>query len=121
MNFTLTEILLIIITIAISIIAIKITISFNFNEYLKRKDEKMRQQAQNICPHARIIETENGEIGIQSMLISPYGTTNYICQQCQSVSYTNNLERYQYYRENPKQLIKDNKKFQKHLKKMGIS
>jgi len=119
---TLIKILLGIIAFTLSIIAIKITFSFNINEYLKRKDEKLKGKIRNNCTHADIIKTGDG-VGIQSTFISPSGTTDWICQKCGSRLYNLNRkdedERIKHYLENIKDFEKQEEKFGKLMKKAG--
>jgi hypothetical protein len=81
MNITFTQILLTIIAVAVSIIAIKITFSFDINKYLESRKEDIKKQLMNHCTHLSL-EDIDGQIQIQSAFISPYGTTQWICQKC---------------------------------------
>lgn len=127
-NLTLAETLQIIkaiswliIVIAISVIAIKITFSFDINKFLERRDKKLKQKAQNYCPHAQFIKVD-GKFGIKSTFISPSGTTNWICQRCGTIRYNvdNEDERIKYYLEHPEELSRQEKKFEDILKKIGV-
>lgn len=123
MELTFTEILWFIIAVSVAIIAVKITISFDINEYLKNRNERLLLKAKNYCPHARFVKTPEGKYGVQSNFVSPPGTTNYICTTCQLVVYDVSGEnmRIQYFLENPKELSKQTEKFEKIIRKAGLS
>jgi hypothetical protein len=120
MELDLTNILLSIIALAISIIAIKITFTFNINEYLKSRKKDIDNQIKNYCSHAYIFFTDEG-IKWRSAFISPFGTTDYICEKCQLIVYSiNNKEETRRIKElikNPKKYKKREKKFRKLLEK----
>jgi len=122
MELTFTEILWLIIAASIAIVAVKVTISFDINEFLKSRNEKFLIKAKNYCPHARFIETPNGEFGIQSNFESPAGTVNYVCTNCQLVVFNVDDEnmRIQYFLKNPEELKKQTNKFERLIKKAGL-
>jgi hypothetical protein len=118
----LIEFLSLIIAGLLAIIAIKITFSFDINEYLKRRDEKLMGKVRNNCTHAGI-EKIGDEIGIRSTFISPFGTAKWVCQRCGLTLYNVNREdenkRIKYYLENIAEFEKQEKKFNKLLRKAG--
>ncbi len=117
-----TKILLFIIAVWISIIAVKVKLIFDINKYLERREEKLRQRAKNVCPHAKFVKLSNGKIAIQSTFISPSWTLSWICQQCWLILHDlwNEKKRIEYYIKNPKKLIKQEKELKKILKKIWI-
>ena len=123
MDFTFFEILLLIIVFAVSVIVIKITFSFNLNEYLKTRDEKRKGKIKNYCTHAHIKKVNNN-VAIQSSFISPSGTLSWVCQKCglqiHHLDDQDEDRRIRYFLENPKEYSKQDKKFQKLLKKAGV-
>ncbi len=123
MTLNFTELLWLIIAVSIAVIAIKITISFDINEFLKSKSQRLLMKAKNVCPHARFMKSHDGKHGIQSNFVSPSGTTNYICTTCQLIVYKINDEdlRIRYFLENPNELNRKIKKFEKLIKKAGLS
>ncbi len=122
MELNLTNILSIIITIAILIVAIKITFTFDINKYLESRKKDLENKIKNYCPHAYVISVEGG-VKVQSAFISPSGTTNYICERCQLVTYhideMTERQRVQSFAKDLKEYNKQEKKFQKLLRKAG--
>lgn len=119
---TFTNILLIIIAIAISIIAIRVTFTFDINKYLESRKDDIKKQIMNHCTHMYAENTDDG-IKIESAFISPSWTTQWICKKCRLTVYhiDSNEEnrRMKQLLENPSDYIKQEKKFQKLLKKGG--
>lgn len=123
MHVSLSDIFLGIIAFAMAIIAIKITFSFNINEWLKGRDEKLNDKLKNYCPHVNV-KMVGEKIGVQSTFVSPSGTLSWICQRCglQFLHLDQCVEnqRLEYFMKNPKELQKQEKKFKKLLKKLGV-
>jgi hypothetical protein len=119
---TLTDVLLLIIAISISIIAIKITFTFDINKYLESRKQDIDKKIKNYCTHMSVEDTADG-IKMKSEFISPHGTTNWICQKCWLALYhINKVEESERMKELFKDTdgyIKQEKKFQKLLKKGG--
>lgn len=120
MNLSFIEILWLIIAIAISIIAVKITFSFDINKYQEKRQKDIENKIKNYCTHARLIK-KNWQYWIQSTFMSPSWTLNYICQKCNLVIMNcdsdEENERLQYYLNNIDEYNKQEKKFEKLLKK----
>ena len=93
------------------------------NEYLKRRDKKLKGKIKNYCTHANIKNFDD-VIGIESSFISPSGTTNWICEKCGLQIYhldkKGEKRKFEYFFKNPKKFKKQEKKFQKLLKKAGF-
>lgn len=122
MDLTFTEILWLIVTIFIWIIAVKITFSFDINKYLESRKEDIRHKIKNYCTHMHVKDID-GQIGIQSAFVSPSWTTQWICQKCQlrvlHLDQNDENRRMEELIQNPKEFRKQNKKFEKLLKKGG--
>lgn len=122
MNFDLDfiEILLLIITFFIWIIAVKITFTFDINKYLESRKENIRNKIKNTCTHVKIFKIwEN--IGLASTFISPSWILSYYCEKCWLVKNVINKkeesQRLEYYSNNLNEYKKQEKKFEKLLKK----
>lgn len=120
MNLSFIEILFLIITFFIGIIAVKITFTFDINKYQEKKQKDIENKIKNYCSHAYIwIEGEN--IKYQSAFISPSWTLNHICQKCgltlMTLNYEDENERIINLIKNSGELKKQEKKFEKLLKK----
>lgn len=117
---TFTEVLLLIIAIAISIIAIKITFTFDINKYQEKKQKDIENKIKNTCTHMNIW-LENWNTNIQSTFISPPWTISWYCKRCWLVddgfNQVEEQRRMKYYIDNPKIYKKQEKKFEKLLKK----
>lgn len=120
MNITFTQVILTIIAVALSIIAIKITFSFDINKYLEGKKEDIKNQIKNHCTHMYVKDID-WNIGLQSSFISPSGTNNYICQRCWLWRYhldgNEERTRMEGLIKNPEEYKKQEKRFEKLLKK----
>lgn len=121
MNFS--EVIILIIVIVLSIIAIRISFKFDLNKYLENRRKIKIDQLKNICPHGRITNiTDKGVITFESFFVSPVGTMDYICSQCNAVVGEEHLTRInERYKENPSIVFKKQKKFTKKAKKLKIS
>ncbi len=119
-QLTLTNILLLIITIAVAIVAIKITFSFDINKYLNDKKDEAKNKAKNSCTHIDLRQV-SWNIILESSFISPAWTNLWFCQKCwlqkHYVNEGQESERIQYYIDNPKEYLKQEKRFEKYLKK----
>ena len=124
MDLTFNQIMVTIIVASISIMAVKISFSFDINKFLEARKERLRQKIKNYCPHMVVKKTKEGKIGIRSSFISPYGTTDFQCEICGLIrSYVDEEEekvRAKYFLEHPEEYFKQEKAFNKILKKMGF-
>src|SRR3989344_7433348 len=120
MNFS--QVILLIIVIVVSVIAIRISFKFDLNKYLENRRKIKLDQLKNICPHGRITNiTDNGVITFESFFVSPVGTMDYICSQCNAVVGEEHVNRInERYRENPSIVFEKQKKFTKKAKKLKI-
>jgi hypothetical protein len=118
---TFIEILLSIIVLTLSIIAIKISFKFDINKFLENRRKIKINQLKNICPHGRFI-VEDDKLKFESFFSSPYGTTVYICSQCGLVV-NSESEVYRMIEpliNNPKLVLKKQKKYYKQAKKLKL-
>ena len=76
----------------------------------------------NICPHGRITNiTDNGVITFESFFVSPVGTMDYICSQCNAVVGEEHVNRInEEYRENSLLVLNKQKKFTKKARRLKI-
>jgi len=120
MNFS--EAIILVIVIVLSIIAIRISFKFDLNKYLENRRKIKLDQLKNICPHGRITNiTDEGVINFESFFVSPVGTMDYICSQCNAVVGEEHVNRInERYRENPSIVFEKQKKFTKKAKKLKI-
>ena len=120
MNFS--ESIILIIVIVLSIIAIRISFKFDLNKYLENRRKIKIDQLKNICPHGRITNiTDKGVITFESFFVSPVGTMDYICSQCNAVVGKEHVNRINdRYIKNPNLVFKKQKEFTKKAKKLKI-
>lgn len=118
MNFL--QIILLIIVVVVSIIAIRISFKFDLNKYLENRRKVKLDQLKNICPHGRIIK-EGKKFGFESFFVSPSGTRDYICSQCNAIVGREHADRInENYKENPLIVFEKQKKFIRQAKKLKI-
>lgn len=118
MNFS--QVIILIIIIVISVIAIRISFKFDLNKYLENRRKIKINQLKNICPHGRIVEIGE-KFGFESFFVSPVGTMDYICSQCNAIVGKEHLNRInEGYKKNPSLVFKKQKKFTKRAKKLKI-
>src|SRR3989344_3973802 len=103
-------------------IAIRFTFKFDLNKYLENRRKIKIDQLKNICPHGRIVSiTDDGKVTFESFFVSPVGTMDYICSQCNAVVGEEHVNRInERYRENPSIVFEKQKKFAKKAKKLKI-
>jgi len=106
-----------------SAIAIRISFKFDLNKYLENRRKIKINQLKNICPHGRITNiTDKGVITFESFFVSPVGTMDYICSQCNAVVGEEHVNRInEGYKDNPTLVFKKQEKFTKKVKKLKIA
>lgn len=118
MNFS--QIIILIIVIVVSIIAIRISFKFDLNKYLENRRKIKLDQLKNICPHGRITKV-NDNFAFESFFVSPVGTMDYICSQCNAVVGKEHVNRInERYMKNPTLVFKKQKEFTKNARKLKI-
>ncbi|MCH7568743.1 MAG: hypothetical protein IIA87_04955 [Nanoarchaeota archaeon] len=118
MNFS--QIIILIVGIAISIIAIRISFKFDLNKHLENRRKIRIDQLKNICPHGRITKV-NKKFGFEPYFVSPIGTMDYICSQCNAVLGEEDVNRInEIYLKNPELVLRKHKEFIKKAKKLKI-
>ena len=120
MNFY--QIIILIIVGVVSIIAVRISFKFDLNKYLENRRKIKIDQLKNICPHGRITNVTNkGVITFEPFFVSPSGTMDYICSQCNAVIGKEHINRInEGYGKNPSIVFEKQKKFTKKAKKLKI-
>ena len=110
----------ILILIIIGAVAVRISFKFDLNKYFKDRRKIKIRQLKNICPHGRITKVD-GNFAFESFFISPVGTMDYICSQCNAVVGKEHVNRVnESYIENPTLVFEKQKKFIKKMKKLKI-
>lgn len=114
---------MLIIVLVLSAIAIRISFKFDLNKYLENRRKIKLDQLKNICPHGRITNiTDDGLITFESFFVSPAGTMDYICSQCNAVVGEEHVNRLnERYKENPNLVFEKQKDFSKRLKKLKLA
>lgn len=101
-------------------IAIRISFKFDLNKHFENRRKIKISQLKNICPHGRIIKQEE-KFGFESFFVSPRGTLDYICSQCNLVTGKEDINRInERYIKNPTLVFKKQKEFIKKAKKLKI-
>ena len=103
-------------------IAIRFTFKFDLNKYLENRRKIKIDQLKNICPHGRIVSiTDDGKVTFESFFVSPVGTMDYICSQCNAVVGEEQVNRInERYKQNPSLVLEKQKKFTKKAKRLKI-
>lgn len=118
-DWSLREVVFLLVALVVAVFAIRVGVSFNFTEWTKQRTKRAKIRLQLLCPHATFAQEEDGRVSIQSLLHSPPGTIVWICSRCQLQTTDERavneiVERYARY---PEKLIKEDKKFQRALKR----
>jgi len=120
MELSFWQIFWLIITFFLWIIAVKITFTFDINKHREQKQKRLEAKLINYCPHMKFTNYE-WKLWIRSTFVSPSWTFSYQCQKCwlvrDVIDEQDELSRQGYYVQNPKELEKQEKKFQRLLKK----
>ena len=112
-----------ILTIALALIAVlRVGVRLDLNELLKDRKKKQRFLAQSACPHMIIEPRDDGTVSVESLYVSPLGTTNWICSKCGFARYDQpdkeEINRIaNYYLENSKKYAKALDNYKKHATK----
>ncbi len=98
----------------------KISFKFDLNKYLENRRKIKIDQLKNICPHGRIIKIGE-KFGFEPFFVSPSGTMDYICSQCNVISGKEHVDRLnERYKKYPSLVFKAQKKFAKMAKKLKL-
>ncbi len=113
----------ILILIIVGAIAIRFTFKFDLNRYLENRRKIKIDQLKNICPHCKIEFVGNNQVKVESYFHSPMGTTKYICSRCNRVveSEEDAKRMAENYAKDPKIFLKNEKRFVKAVKRLGLS
>ena len=104
-------------------IVIRFTFKFDLNKYLENRRKIKIDQLKNICPHGRIASiTDDGKVTFESFFVSPVGTMDYVCSQCNVVVGKEQVNRLnERYRDNLDLVFEKQKEFAKRVKKLGLA
>ena len=72
----------ILITIVGGIIALRVSMNFDINRWMEQKRRNQEERLPYLCTHVRMSPQPEGTLSVQSLFISPYGTTQYTCSRC---------------------------------------
>ena len=117
-DVSLFELLAIIVSAFIAIAAIKVAISFDLNRWIERRDKQKKEKIALLCPHTTV-EFVGNSAQIKSLMMSPAGTTRYICERCGITTYGSDIPEslVREYTNDVKELIRREKKFQRYVKR----
>jgi len=111
----------ILILIIIGAVAVRISFKFDLNKYFENRRKIKLNQLKNICPHGRIMDIKGNKIAFESFFVSPSGTMDYICSQCNVVVGKEVVNRInERYKDNPSIILKKQEEFIKKAKKLKI-
>ena len=113
----------ILILIIAGVIAIRFSVKFDLNQFLKDRRKIKIDQLKNICPHGRIASiTDDGKVTFESFFVSPVGTMDYVCSQCNVIIGKEQVSRInEKYRDNLDLVFEKQKEFAKRVKKLGLA
>ena len=102
----------------LSIVAIKIGFNFDINKYLETRRERQKEKLRILCPHAQISKKDGVTI-VVPLLISPPGTSQWICERCSTTAHGPDLinRAMEAYRKNPDLLKRNENRFHKFAEK----
>ncbi|MYD36948.1 MAG: hypothetical protein F4X20_08110 [Dehalococcoidia bacterium] len=108
----------------IGLVAFRFIATFDLNKWQERKDKKMQVRLMNACPHYLVTLADNdgkGDVKIQPLYVTTYGTTDWFCTQCRTV-FPGGLILPQKPRgmKEVEALIKQQEEFQKLARKAGV-
>ena len=114
------EILWLIIAFFVWIIAVRITFTFDINKYIENRKDNIKSKSKNYCTHSKFVKIWES-YGIQSTFVSPSWTLSYYCEKCwlikNVIDEREENQRLKYYMNNIDEYKKQEKKFEKLLKK----
>lgn len=112
----------IVILVIIAAVAVRISFKFDLNRYLENRRKIKMDKLSNICPHCNMELLDNNQIKVQSYFSSPIGTSKWICSRCHLVVESeDDVKRLMaHFTKNPELWIKEEKKFVKQMKKLGL-
>ena len=113
-----------IIIVIICVLAIfSLRVRFDLNEWLRDRHNRRVNQLKNICTHTKIHVSANGDANIGSFFHKPSGTDRWICDRCGLVTLSDEFAREQrdYWAAHPKEYRERERKFARHVKKVGLA
>ena len=119
-GFTWWQIALLVLATGFSVLAIKVAITFNVTDWLKRRDEKNQIKVKIVCPHVTMGQDSDGRYFVDSLAVSPPGTTQAQCRQCGQVligGLSQADEIATFYQNNPTAYVIQMKKYKKAVRK----
>ncbi len=107
------------ICLVVAILTFRVTATINVTELMKLRDERRIRHLRSLCPHTEL-EVKGDEIRVQSTVISPMMTPDWICKNC-GMRFRGGREQAadvaHYWGQNPKLWIRQIKKYQKYFRK----
>lgn len=100
--------------------ALKATVRIDIDEWMKRRDEKLKERIQRTCTHTSLVVRKDGTVVVESRYVSPSGTLSYYCRRCSRVVPTDVgiMEEAEYWGNHPKEWTKREAEVQKLAKKL---
>jgi hypothetical protein len=113
----------IIILLVLSAIAIRFTFKFDLNKFLESRRKIKLEQLKNICSHCKIEFVDKGKVKITPYFVSLFGSFQWKCSRCGCiVECIEDVDRIcGNYGKNPKKFLKNEKRFFKQMKKLGLA
>ena len=65
-----------------ALMVIKVGLKFDINKWLERRDKRLATRMMNACPHWAVTGVRDEGIEVRCLYNSPFGTTQWFCQQC---------------------------------------
>ena len=94
-------------------------INFDLNRFLEKRRENQKEKLIMLCTHTEISFLKDGKIIIQPLFVTFPGTTQYQCQRCGRWTSEFEINRIrEYWSNNIKQCLKQEKEFSKLHKKI---
>ena len=90
----------------------RVTTTFNVTQWIADRHKRRKESLRVLCPHA-MLDTEGGEIVMRSLVTSPFGTTEAICERCgmRFAGIETGHQIMQSWAQDPEGLLKRQKKF----------
>lgn len=93
-----------------------IRVSLNWVDFLEYRRKIQKEKLRALCPHVEGV-VSGKKVGVRSCFISPSGTLDSVCSRCGVVVHHVDEDEIRYWADNPKELLKREKRFQKAARK----
>ena len=99
-----------------AVFAFRVNVSFDVNDWVKDRRKQKRVKIRDICPHTTIVDAEDGEVIVRSLLVSPLMSPSWVCSRCGMVDQPGAADPKaiaQYWLANPREYAKHMKEYQR--------